>query len=121
MIKKSIITAAILGLIFFAGTLSAQTTPDKPTPAPRGQFVDVNKDGVCDNLALAKGQAQGRQFVDQNGDGICDRFNGQKGKRNGQGQAAGLGRKAGRGQGQCQGTGKGFRHGATTTTNQNPQ
>lgn len=52
-------------------------------------FVDKDKNGVCDNQKNVKARsANGRNFVDANADGVCDN------------QAAGQGKGKGKGNGQ---------------------
>lgn len=59
---------------------SAETTVQDETSAPVSadskrspNYVDTNKDGVCDNRrASGDGSAQGPGFVDADKDGVCD-------------------------------------------------
>jgi hypothetical protein len=47
----------------------------KPNRTVNGKnFVDKNKDGICDNRQVSKNNqsGKGRNFVDKNNDGICD-------------------------------------------------
>ncbi len=78
---KRVLFSALAGvLIFGGGQLFAQSTATKPQQTPvaqRGQFVDTNKDGVCDNFVLrGQGRGWGRggggQFVDDNKNNVCD-------------------------------------------------
>ena len=62
-------------------------------------FVDKNKNGICDNFENgnrpARGQgknSQGAKFVDKNKDGVCDNY--QSGNRQGRGKGQGRGSKA---------------------------
>lgn len=62
-------------------------------------FVDKNKNGICDNYEQgtrpARGQgknSQGAKFVDKNKDGVCDNY--QSGNRQGRGKGQGRGSKA---------------------------
>jgi hypothetical protein len=57
-------------------------------------FVDKNKNGICDNYEQgtrpARGQgknSQGAKFVDKNKDGVCDNY--QSGNRQGRGKGQG--------------------------------
>ncbi len=59
-------------------------------------FVDKNKNGICDNYEQgtrpARGQgknSQGAKFVDKNKDGVCDNY--QSGNRQGHGKGQGRG------------------------------
>jgi len=61
-------------------------------------FVDKDKNGVCDNQKNVKARsANGRNFVDANADGVCDNQSARqckgKGKGNGQGGRYRGGRK----------------------------
>ncbi|MBW7848473.1 MAG: hypothetical protein H3C41_10390 [Bacteroidales bacterium] len=109
MKKKFFLVTAFSLLTLSGGSLLAQnTTNPKPvTPAPfqRGQFVDANKDGVCDNWAQ-RGQGRGGQgqFVDENKNGICDFY---ESRSNGNNPQFGRGRGAGRGMGPCNTMGRG--------------
>ena len=115
-IAKISMTAFIIAVV--TGSASAQNnTPlkdSKTTPpttaSSRGQFIDNNKNGVCDNLEARWQSARGANFVDKNGDGICDN-RGTIGKGNGQGTGFGQGYQnrhgQGKGQGNCCGGGKG--------------
>ena len=65
MKKSVIIGVLIVGLIAISiGFASAQHSQNKGYD--RADFVDVDGDGVCDNLGNRT------NFVDENGDGICD-------------------------------------------------
>ena len=64
-------------------------------------FVDKNKNGICDNYEQgtrpARGQGRnakggGANFVDKNKDGVCDNY--QSGNRQGRGKGQGRGSKA---------------------------
>jgi hypothetical protein len=72
---------------------STVTTTTDFTP---GNFVDKNKDGICDNRETRPAEGRRRNFVDSNGDGLCDNTG-----RRGQGLRAGKGR-CGNGQGSRQ-------------------
>lgn len=49
----------------------------------RGNFLDENGDGICDNrgTALCEGRS-GCSFTDENGDGICDNYSKENCRRN---------------------------------------
>jgi hypothetical protein len=125
--KRNFVIATLVALMLVAGlvaTVSAQTAqPTTPAGAcANGNFVDENKDGVCDNaprdgsgmqngqgMNRGRGQGQGMQgsgmqngqgqgmgqganFVDENKDGVCDNFGTMQGSgRNGQGMRQGRG------------------------------
>src|ERR1039457_4269 len=42
------------------------------TKTMRGNFVDNNKDGVCDNHQAKMVNGKCANWIDKNGDGICD-------------------------------------------------
>jgi len=77
-ILVNVIAAGIL--IVMTVSVAAQTSAkqvkapaqQKDTAFTRGQFVDKNNDGVCDNFADRQPQGRGAGFVDKNNDGICD-------------------------------------------------
>ena len=62
----------------------------------RGNFVDANNDGVCDNYSEAGCQMQGANFVDADDDGVCDNYGQMQ-----RGCGRGMGNGAGRGMGCC--------------------
>lgn len=80
---------------------------EKTTQLNAGQnFVDQNKDGVCDNRQNK--QVQGRNFVDKNNDGICDNnSNGKPNCKNGRGNQNNCKVK----NNNCSGNGNGYRQG----------
>lgn len=97
--KKIILSIALLGFIS-VGHIQAQSNETKAEKATAqqqlGNFVDSNKDGVCDNFEQRQKNMQGQFFKDENKDGVCDNA----GERRGRGQGL-------RGKGQrrnCQGT-----------------
>jgi len=81
--------------------------------AQGGNFVDKNKNGVCDNFEARGNSGHGRNFVDKNGDGKCDNCQSDcKGKGNGKCCGKGVGNcqnHSGKGQGCC-GKGYGYQH-----------
>ena len=114
-VSKFLMTAFMIAV--FTGGVSAQNnTPSKEsktnnqtTASTRGQFVDNDKNGVCDNF-VARGQSgRGTNFIDKNGDGVCDN-RGTIGRGNGRGNGGRQGYQhrqgQGKGQGNC-GHGKG--------------
>lgn len=76
----------LLGLSFTSNAQNAKTIKTDQNTSGRN-FVDKNKDGICDNVGNRNKNAKGRNFVDKNNDGICDnRGNGNcVGKGNGKG------------------------------------
>lgn len=76
---KLLLMAAIMMLIALKGQSQTNTAPTKDqdvkqtsaTTAP-GNFVDKDKNGVCDNFEARSANGQGRNYVDKDGDGICD-------------------------------------------------
>ncbi len=110
MLRKGIIIAGAMGMLLVGGTLQAQNaaTENTKTAPPRGQYVDTNKDGVCDNRSAANNQRRNRQFKDENGDGVCDQYAIRNGKNNAFGKGRKDGKRQGRGNGQCRrGNGQG--------------
>lgn len=82
---------------------SIADTSFKIQQLPGRNFVDTNKDGVCDNWSSRPANGRGGQFVDANNDGICDRFT--------QGNRQGTGRNQGCFRGNGHGPRYGFRKG----------
>ena len=77
-----------------------------------GNFIDNNKDGVCDNYQARMKNGRGANFVDKNGDGICDnRGNAGQGKGNPNGYGMGFQHRNGQGRGNCCGRGFGYQRG----------
>ena len=90
-----------------------KATQKMQTNAP-GNFVDNNKDGVCDNYQERMKNGHGANFVDKNGDGVCDNRQGAgQGKGNPNGYGMGYQHRHGQGKGNCCGSGCGNqnRHG----------
>jgi len=77
-IGKLILAVAVV--MIFAIRLNAQNADSPNQPAQKqkevnsasGNFVDKDKNGVCDNFEARSGNGQGRNYVDKDGDGICD-------------------------------------------------
>lgn len=72
---KKLIVMAVLAAFFSVGTSKGQTNQSdtkNKTTSNRGQFVDKNKDGICDNQKNRKVNVNGRNYMDKNNDGICD-------------------------------------------------
>ena len=88
----------------------SQVTLTSANAAP-GNFVDNNKDGVCDNYQSRIKNGHGANFVDKNGDGICDnRPNAGQGRGNPNGCRMGNQHRHGHGQGNCWRGGNGYQH-----------
>lgn len=102
-----------------------QGNTGKANTVARGNFVDSNNDGICDNYQVRTNNGRGANFVDKNGDGICDnrgsggtgrgKGNGcgmgyQRGHGNGGGAGLGNQRGYGQGRGNCCGRGNGYQH-----------
>ena len=118
--KKFIISISVIAL-FFALNSSLYAQKDSSQTGKGKNYVDKNKDGVCDNYNSQKGR--GRNFVDKNNDGICDNSQGSKtnntstvrnGKCDGTGKGNGYGcrNRGGKsnGNGCCNGNGRKFRY-----------
>lgn len=59
--------------ILLVAALALSTIAVLASDAPHGSnFIDENKDGVCDLFAAGKSYGTGLGFVDANGDGVCD-------------------------------------------------
>ena len=83
----------------------------KANTAARGNFVDKNNDGICDNYQARVNSGRGANFVDKNGDGVCDnRGNFGKGRGNSNGCGKGYQHRNGQGRGNCCGRGNGYQH-----------
>jgi hypothetical protein len=80
-----------------------QETTIKQNDTVRGRnFIDENKNGVCDRFENAKPLGKGPNFIDADKDGICDhRENGKKGN----GRSFGYQHRNGQLKGQCCGRG----------------
>lgn len=59
--------------ILLVAMLILSATAALASDAPHGSnFIDENKDGVCDLFAAGKSYGTGLGFVDADGDGVCD-------------------------------------------------
>jgi hypothetical protein len=67
--KKITFTVILLALLLGLNSYSYSQS-DSSRCNRRGDFVDKNKDGVCDNINTQN--RGGRNFVDKNNDGTCD-------------------------------------------------
>ena len=113
---KSILSTGLLMLLVVA--LNAQNTAPavnekqqtSVTPATTpGNFVDNNKNGICDNKEAKQATGHGKNFVDKNGDGICDNHqNCKAGQCNQNCSKEGKGNCAKQGKGNCAKQGKGY-------------
>lgn len=56
------------------GISNVQTNGNQTATTKRGQWVDKNNDGICDNYQNLKTNPKGSNFVDKNKDGICDNY-----------------------------------------------
>ncbi len=125
MKTSQFIMTGLLGMLLASSGLMAQnaSTSNKPANAPdkvRRQFVDANKDGVCDNQAQWQGRGRRQQFADANNDGVCDNAANRKPNRQGYGRGQKGRNGEGRGQGPCNGQGRGMRgRGANQNNPQN--
>lgn len=60
-----------------AGDSDAGATVGAAIATVRGEYVDRNNDGVCDNYGVGKGangQGSCAGYADADGDGICDNY-----------------------------------------------
>jgi hypothetical protein len=117
MKKVMILAGLVIGFSLMTMTVSAQkanTTNTKSNQtqqaAPvKGQFVDSNHDGICDNHQGMMKNGKCANFVDKNNDGKCDNCQAKCGQGNacckGKGQSTGCGQGMGmknqHGQGNC--------------------
>lgn len=86
----------------------ALTTKKAETTNVRGNFVDKDNDGVCDNYQMRGKNKDCPNFVDANNDGICDNYKA-KGNCCGNGGCKGHNHNHGRhhhGKGHCCGNSK---------------
>ena len=96
---------------FSQNTTTTQKNAQANAKVTSGKFVDVNKDGVCDNYQARTNTGRGANFVDKNGDGVCDnRGNLGKGRGNSNGCGKGYQHRNGQGRGNCCGRGNGYQH-----------
>jgi len=114
-VKRITVLLAVLLFASYQGfsqnTTATQKDVKASTKATPGKFVDVDKDGVCDNYHAKMNTGRGANFVDKNGDGICDnRGNTGKGQGNHNGCGMGYQHRDGQGHGNCCGRGNGYQH-----------
>lgn len=86
MKRVILITGVIIGMTFAANAQSTTTAKNEKAKAEvsttkktettnvRGNFVDKDKDGVCDNYQMRGKNKDCPNFVDANNDGICDNY-----------------------------------------------
>ena len=71
---KIALMLVFMGSISFAQAQNAE--PKQPVKSDsckyHKNFVDENKDGICDNYAKNHATGKGKNFVDENKDGVCD-------------------------------------------------
>jgi hypothetical protein len=116
MKKLILLTVVLFAFTFTSNNLSAQTqektdkatVKTEQTQPTQGNFVDKDKNGVCDNRESKMKTGKGANFVDKNGNGVCDNkgkncINGGKGKGNCNGN--GYKHRNGCGHGNCFGKG----------------
>lgn len=85
-----------------AGDSDAGATVGAAIATVRGEYVDLDNDGVCDNYGTGNGtggQGSCAGYVDADGDGICDNYGNGYGCGNGQGNGNGYGPGNGNGAG----------------------
>jgi len=69
-----------------AGESDAAATVGSAIAAVRGEYVDLDNDGVCDNYGTGNGtggQGSCAGYVDADGDGVCDNYGAGQGSRSG--------------------------------------
>ena len=85
-----------------AGDSDAGATVGAAIATVRGEYVDLDNDGVCDNYGTGNGtggQGSCAGYVDADGDGVCDNYGAGHGCGNGQGNGNGYGPGNGNGAG----------------------
>ena len=85
-----------------AGDSDAGATVGAAIATVRGEYVDLDNDGVCDNYGTGNGtggQGSCAGYVDADGDGVCDNYGAGYGCGNGQGNGNGYGPGNGNGAG----------------------
>ena len=83
---KKLIVMAVIAAFFSVGTSKGQTNQSDTkniTTSNRGQFVDKNNDGICDNFQNRTVNTSNRKYIDKNNDGICDNQQNRKANANG--------------------------------------
>jgi hypothetical protein len=114
MKKLILLTVVLFAFTFTSNNLSAQTqektdkatVKTEQTQPTQGNFVDKDKNGVCDNHESKMKTGKGANFVDKNGNGVCDNKN-TNCKKDGKGN----GNCTGKGNGNCNGNGYKHRNG----------
>ena len=92
-----------------AGDSDAGATVGAAIATVRGEYVDRNNDGVCDNYGVGKGangQGSCAGYADADGDGVCDNY--ANGCGNGRGSGYGCGNGNGGGAGYVDADGDGI-------------
>ncbi len=102
MVVALLLALGLLALANQTGTMyAAENTPEQTemrtmrgpgqgqgprreqAPGQEPGFVDVDGDGVCDNMGTRPNRGQGPGFVDADGDGVCDNAgSGPRGQQN---------------------------------------
>ena len=85
-----------------AGDSDAGATVGAAIATVRGEYVDLDNDGVCDNYGTGNGtggQGSCAGYVDADNDGVCDNYGAGYGCGNGQGNGNGYGPGNGNGAG----------------------
>lgn len=96
-----ILAAALVGSAGVQGAAAACRNRGNCGTEAEYNFVDKNKDGICDNYTGKKGN-----FVDDDKDGVCDNYK----KETGNGCGTGMKNGNGTGNGNRTGNGGGHRH-----------
>ena len=92
-----------------AGDSDAGATVGAAIATVRGEYVDRNNDGVCDNYGVGKGangQGSCAGYADADGNGVCDNY--ANGCGNGRGSGYGCGNGNGGGAGYVDADGDGI-------------
>lgn len=118
-----LICTIVIGMFFLPNLVIAQDQPvenqivkqenvSQMNSKIQGQnFVDENKNGVCDRFENGKPLGRGPNFTDADKNGICDhRENGTKGNGNGCGYQHRHGQRNGKGCGRGPCGGKGWKN-----------
>ncbi len=112
MKKLILLFVAVVGFTLMSSTITAQTNTNtekavvktEQTAVTPGNFVDKNKNNICDNFEAKVKSGKGANFVDKNADGVCDK-RAEKAKMNPNCNGKGMGK--GMGKGNCCGQKKG--------------
>lgn len=91
MKTKLLITGlAIFAMTTFMNAQSSNTDQQNPAPVRQGQYVDADKDGICDNFET---RGTGRGMANGQGKGMANTGRGMgRGKSPAMGRGAGMGR-----------------------------